>query len=61
MVTQYCCSRDDCHTADGKPYRLEIRQETLMDEKNIAEMFCPICQGPLTKCASTEDHESPPS
>jgi hypothetical protein len=61
MVTQYCCSRDDCHTADGKPYRLEIRQETLMDEKNIAEMFCPICHGPLTKCSPSEDHGSPQS
>ncbi len=61
MVTQYCCSRDECHTADGKPYLLEIQQETLMDEKNVAEMFCPICQAPLTKCTQTKDCAGPQS
>ena len=59
MVTQYCCSRDECHTADGQPYLLEIQQETLMDEKNVAEMYCPICQAPLTKCTQTKDCAGP--
>ena len=59
MVTHYCCSRDASHTAEGKPYLLEIKQETLMDEKNVAQMFCPICQAPLTKCAQTGDCAGP--
>ncbi len=61
MVTQYCCSRDECHTADGKPYLLEIKQETLMDEKNVADMFCPICHAPLTKCSQNNDCSAPRS
>ena len=61
VVTQYCCSRDECHTPDGKPYLLEIKQETLMDEKNVADMFCPICQAPLTKCSQSKDCSAPSS
>jgi hypothetical protein len=59
MVTHYCCSHDATHTAEGKPYLLEIKQETLMDEKNVADMFCPICHAPLTKCTPSEDASSP--
>ena len=61
MVTHYCCSRDEGHTAEGKTYLLEIKHETLMDEKNVADMFCPICHAPLTKCSQNNDCSSPAS
>ncbi|MCG6895363.1 MAG: hypothetical protein LJE65_17310 [Desulfobacteraceae bacterium] len=44
---RYICCNDGC--ADREElFSIEIREEILMDENNIADMYCPRCSGKLT-------------
>ncbi len=48
MYYRMICESKDC-SYDLKPYKLEIRSEAYMDERNIAAMFCPYCHRQLAK------------
>lgn len=40
--------RDDENCkADTKPFLMEINDEAVMDENNMATVFCPHCSRPL--------------
>ena len=59
MNTQYSCPSDRCRKDDGTPYTIEIPGEAVLDENNIANMFCPRCHSPLTRQVQSEDAPSP--
>ncbi len=48
MEIKYYCRNDKCRQAIIKePYVYTLRVEKIMDEKNIAHMFCPHCKAEL--------------
>ncbi|MCG8643558.1 MAG: hypothetical protein MI862_27775 [Desulfobacterales bacterium] len=48
MEIKYYCRNDKCRRAIVKePYVYTLRVEKIMDEKNIAHMFCPHCKAEL--------------
>ncbi len=49
MDIKYYCNNFKCQEALKKPYVLTLKLETVMDEKNIAKMFCPHCRSELTE------------
>ena len=50
MHACFCCESENCHPADGKPYQIAIQSEAIMDENNLASIFCPHCRTPLVRC-----------
>ena len=49
---KYYCNNPKCPSNDTEPYSLNIASEAVLDEKNLATMFCPLCHGPLNEKAS---------
>ena len=49
MEQQYKCTNTSCCEENGKEYELLIPDESIMDEKNVAVMYCPQCQCELTR------------
>lgn len=47
MEVKYYCNNCKCHEMLKRPYVLSLKLETIMDEKNIAQMFCPHCKSEL--------------
>lgn len=47
MEIKYYCDNCQCHEVLKNPYVLTLKLETIMDEKNIAQMFCPHCKSEL--------------
>ncbi len=48
---KYYCPNPKCLSNDTEPYLLHVAPEALLDEKNLATMFCPFCQGALIEKA----------
>ena len=48
MIYTYTCNNKTCLKKEGAIYRLEIPSEAIMDEKNIAKLFCRKCGAGLT-------------
>lgn len=53
MDIKYYCRNKKCDNLQKKPYILKLDKELVMDEKNIAQMFCPHCKTEL----STEQYQ----
>ena len=49
MPITYSCPRESCKSSDGKPVTREFKDETFMDERNTATLFCPRCHGPMVR------------
>lgn len=49
MNIKYMCENKECHSASDRAYELFLQSESIMDEKNIATLFCPRCNTKL-KC-----------
>lgn len=47
MEIEYYCQNEKCKVARKKSYVLKLRLDDVMDEKNIAQMFCPHCKAEL--------------
>lgn len=47
MEIKYYCHNCQCHEVLEKIYTLTLKLESVMDEKNIAQMFCPHCKSEL--------------
>lgn len=47
MEIKYYCDNDNCHEELKKPYVFTLKLDTVMDENNIAQMFCPHCKSEL--------------
>lgn len=44
---RFVCCNEHCAGHD-ELFTMEIREEILMDENNVADMYCPRCSGKLT-------------
>jgi hypothetical protein len=47
MEIKYYCHNCQCTEVLKKTYILTLKLESVMDEKNIAQMFCPHCKSEL--------------
>lgn len=48
MIYKYACKDKDCAEKEGAVFRLEIPSEAILDDNNIATIFCPKCGAELT-------------
>jgi len=55
MDIKYYCQNSQCKTAQKKTYVLKLNLDDVMDEKNIAQMYCPYCKTELKKERPTTD------
>jgi len=49
MMIEYQCPNTQCHCEAAHPYEVQLRSEAVMDEKNVATLFCPHCQDRLVR------------
>ena len=54
MDKRFVCRNENCPSHDDK-FCLEIPEEILMDENNLADMYCPHCQTRLSQYAVSTD------
>lgn len=47
MKIEYYCDNYKCQKVLKKSYDYRLKIEKVMDEKNIAQMFCPHCGSEL--------------
>lgn len=47
MELQFVCDNCKCREGRKKEYIYRLKIEQVMDEKNIAQMFCPHCKTEL--------------
>ena len=47
MKMEYKCTSRVCRNEDGKGKRLVLPAEMVMDDRNIAVMYCPVCKKAL--------------
>ena len=52
MKLKFYCDNKDCTKKYSKQYEYEILIEAVMDENNIANIFCPRCKRPLIQIQS---------
>lgn len=50
MKEKFCCTNPECDKEDKEGIVMTLDQESIMDEKNMAQMFCPICKSRLVRC-----------
>ncbi len=48
----FTCTNKDCDYSDLESYNLKFKPESILDENNLSEFFCPHCQQILVKVAS---------
>jgi len=49
MEITYICENKSCTHVDKEPFSMKLKMDAVMDEKNIADMFCPHCKRSLNK------------
>lgn len=54
MKTKFYCTNPQCCGEDKEGFIMVLPMESIMDEKNVAQMFCPRCKEPLSCCDETE-------
>ena len=54
MKIKLQCRNDDKCSADAKPFTCEIDEEAVMDDNNMATVFCPHCNRSLTSVSLPE-------
>ncbi len=47
MKIKYECTNDGCREKHEQRHQLDLPAELVMDEKNVADMFCPKCKRKL--------------
>ena len=47
MKRKYICTNDLCREKNKRGYRLALPDEVVMDDQNIAVIFCPKCKRKL--------------
>ncbi len=50
MEKKYCCTNPECTKEKKEVFVKVLNQESVMDEQNIAQMFCPRCKARLVLC-----------
>ena len=49
MKLKYECTNDWCRRKNDHQQQLDLPAELVMDEQNVAEMYCPKCKRKLKK------------
>ena len=49
MSTKFYCSKKECAKKESETYILELPEEAVMDDSNVAHIFCPRCKSVLTR------------
>jgi aspartate carbamoyltransferase regulatory subunit len=49
MDIVYTCENRQCRSVETTPYLKTLQMDAVMDEKNIATMFCPYCERSLVQ------------
>lgn len=47
MEIKYYCQNKKCKTVEKNSHVLTLKLDDVMDEKNLAQMFCPHCKTEL--------------
>ncbi len=47
MEIKYTCINPECKPDGDDPFVLTLNLDNVMDEKNIAQMYCPHCKSEL--------------
>ena len=47
MEFSYTCRNQNCCFPGKNNFKMTIDQETVMDERNIATVFCPFCKNEM--------------
>lgn len=47
METKFYCTNPECTDNKEEAYVKVVNQESVMDEQNMAQMFCPRCKARL--------------
>ena len=55
MEKKFICTDKACIKKHKEPYIKVIEVEGIMDEQNIAQMYCPRCKSPLIPCETTPE------
>jgi competence CoiA-like predicted nuclease len=50
MEKKYCCTNPECTKEKKEVFVKVLNQESVMDDKNVAQMFCPKCKSRLVLC-----------
>lgn len=50
MEKKFCCNNPECTEDEKDTYVIVLSQESVMDEQNLAQMFCPRCKSRLVSC-----------
>jgi hypothetical protein len=58
MNIKFHCRNDEHCSAETKPFTIEISAEAVMDENNMASVFCPHCNRTLKATGWTGDCKS---
>lgn len=49
MELRFFCKNEKCTYSEPEPFEIKLNMDAVMDEKNIADLFCPHCEEPLTR------------
>ena len=47
MDLSYTCVNHNCSFPGATPFEMTFKAETIMDENNVASLFCPFCKHEL--------------
>ncbi|MDD9302100.1 MAG: hypothetical protein HUK40_07040 [Desulfobacter sp.] len=50
MKDRFYCDNPECRDREGKTIVVVMNQESIMDDDNLAQMFCPKCRSRLVRC-----------
>ncbi|MCG8565017.1 MAG: hypothetical protein MI747_08030 [Desulfobacterales bacterium] len=49
MEIKYCCKNENCENPENEPYVKVVEVDAIMDEKNLAALYCPHCKSELVQ------------
>lgn len=44
MGTKFHCTNNNCNYPGDTQFEMALNQETIMDNNNVATIFCPFCK-----------------
>ena len=44
MGTKFNCTNNNCNYPGDTQFEMTLNQETIMDNNNVATIFCPFCK-----------------
>ena len=49
MEIKFRCENENCQSPEAQPYVKILEVDAIMDEKNMATLYCPYCKQALVK------------